>query len=165
MEAVDFAQLGRHLAVLDQHGKGAPGTHSAQLRKVAYQEDLGPGVAGLGAEPVEGEGAGQAGFVDHDQFAGFQLPTSYFSFKLRHPLGERAGQCHRQTLGQGLQPLGLGEPGGLPVELGQPLGCVLGGHTELVGQGGRRRGRGGQALHAACPVLGLPDGAQSRQGC
>ena len=152
-EAAGLGQLGRHLPVLDQHGKGPAGAHRAQLRQVANQEDLGPRVAGLGGRGGRGRRCRPGGpRPPRSRSPGFscQRPTSASSSAARSQ--DRAGQPAAGRLaGQGPQPGGLGQPGGFPVGLGQPLGRVLGGDAELVGQVGRGRRRGGQALHAARP--------------
>ena len=70
LEALHLAQFGAMLGPVGHQQPERPARlHGRQLRPVAHQEHLGPGLTGGAHQFVEGEGAGQAGLVDDHQLA------------------------------------------------------------------------------------------------
>ncbi len=65
-KAPGLGQLGRILAVVDEHGKGPSRPHRAQLRPISNKQELRPRSACLAGQAVESEGTSQRRFVNQE---------------------------------------------------------------------------------------------------
>jgi len=75
-ESSDFGEFGNVVAVSDQHPERAAGFDGRELCPVADQDDLGADLGRVPGDGVQGEGSGQAGFVNDDQLPSVQIPLA-----------------------------------------------------------------------------------------
>ena len=99
-----MAQFGYYIAPVGHQQPERPARlQGRQLRPVAHQEHLGPGLPGGAHQFVEGEGAGQAGLVHNDELAALQAAG------LDGLVQGSQGVAHLPLGGQGHGP--VGQPG------------------------------------------------------
>ena len=71
-EAVNVDQLGGIVAVVDQQAEHTTGVDGLELGIVTDQQHLRPRLLSCLRDPVQGEGAGEGGFVDDDELPGLE---------------------------------------------------------------------------------------------
>ncbi len=69
---MDIDQLGSIVTVVNQQAERAAGIDGLQLRGVTDQQHLRPRLLRSLRDPVQGEGAGEGGFVDNDELPGLE---------------------------------------------------------------------------------------------
>ena len=71
-ESVDIDQFGSIVAVVDQQAERTASVDGLELCVVADQQHLRPRFLGCLRDPIQGQGAGEGGFVDDDELPGLE---------------------------------------------------------------------------------------------
>ena len=168
-EAADVGEFGGVGAVVGEHGNAPPASMAPSWAQSPTSRTLAPASRACCDDGVEGEGAGEAGFVDDDELAGPDAPALVFGldgieFGRRGRRARTVAGCWSWRAIRSISAAMRSTRSRLRCCFVQPFGGVLGVDAELVGEHLGGGGGGREADDRAWPVRRLPTRPAGRRG-